>query len=84
MPIKTTFTQARANLANLCNKVVVNKRTVIIKRRGYADVALIAASELSSLKKTLHLLSSPKNAERLLRALNRANARKVSKSFPNE
>lgn len=84
MPIKITFTQARANLANLCNKVAVDKRTVVITRRGHADVALIAAAELSGLKEALHLLRSPKNAERLLRALNRANARKISTHLLNE
>jgi len=74
MPIQTTYTTARANFANLCNEVTANREIVIINRRGYEDVALIAASELSSLAETAHLLRSPKNAERLLKALNRAKA----------
>ena len=49
---------------------------VIITRRGHEDVALISVSELSSLIETAHLLSSPKNAERLATALNRAKAGK--------
>lgn len=77
MPIQTTYTNARANFANLCNEVTVNQEIVIINRRGYEDVALIAASELSSLAATAHLLRSPKNAERLLKALTRAKARTV-------
>ncbi len=36
------------------------------------SLALVAASELSGLLETAHLLRSPKNAERLLTALNRA------------
>jgi antitoxin YefM len=45
---------------------------VIITRRGNPEVALIAAEELAGLQETAHLLRSPKNAERLLRALGRA------------
>ncbi len=77
MPIQTTYTSARANLAKLYNEVTTNQEIVIINRRGYEDVALIAASELSSLAETAHLLRSPKNAERLLKALNCAKARIV-------
>jgi antitoxin YefM len=77
MPIQTTYTNARANLAKLYNEVTANQEIVIINRRGHEDVALISASELSSLAETAHLLRSPKNAARLLMALNRANARTV-------
>lgn len=38
-------------------------------------MALIAADELESLLETAHLLRSPRNAERLLTALQRARAR---------
>ena len=72
MAIRTTYTQARANLANLCDEVTSNREVVIISRRGAEDVALIAASELSGLDETAHLLRSPKNAERLLAALERS------------
>ena len=72
MPIQTTYTQARANLAKFMDEVADNQEVVIISRRGAEDVALIAASELSGLLETAHLLRSPKNAERLLRALRRA------------
>ena len=72
MTIQTTYTEARANFARLCDRVTADRETVIITRRGAADVALIAADELSSLLETAHLLRSPKNAARLLTALNRA------------
>jgi antitoxin YefM len=72
MAIHTTYTNARANLANLFDEVTYNQETVIINRRGKEDVALISATELESLFETAHLLRSPKNAERLLKALNRA------------
>lgn len=77
MTIQTTYTQARANFAKLCNNVTANREIVIIQRRGVEDVALIAAAELTSLMETAYLLRSPKNAERLLAALNRAMQREI-------
>ena len=78
MAIQTTYTHARANLAALCDTVTANREVVIIQRRGAEDVALIAAGELSGLLETAHLLRSPKNAERLLTALARAQRRTLS------
>jgi antitoxin YefM len=77
MAIQTTYTNARANLAKLCNEVAENREIVIINRRGNEDVALVAADELSSLIETAHLLRSPRNAQRLLAALNRARSRRL-------
>ena len=76
MPIHTTYSNARAHLAELCDEVVDNQRVVIISRRGRHSVALISADELSGLRETAHLLRSPKNAKRLLTALNRAKTKK--------
>jgi antitoxin YefM len=55
--------------------VTANNEVVIIQRRGAEDVALISAAELRGLQETAHLLRSPKNAERLLAALERAQQR---------
>jgi antitoxin YefM len=76
MAIKTTYTQARANLKSLLDQVSENREQVIIRRRDGDDVAMIAADELRSLIETAHLLRSPKNAQRLFEALRRAQARK--------
>lgn len=75
MPIQTSYTDARANFAKLCDQVTADLDVAIITRRGADDVALISASELSSLLETAHLLRSPKNADRLLTALKRAQQR---------
>jgi len=79
MAIQTTYTQARANLADLLDEVTLNQEVVIVNRRGKEDVAMVSASELSSLLETAHLLRSPKNAQRLLSALQRARANKVTR-----
>ena len=72
MTIQTTYTQARDGLAKLLDQVTHNREVVVIQRRGEEEVAMIAASELTSLLETAYLLRSPANAERLLSALGRA------------
>lgn len=69
MSITLTYTQARANLAKLLDEVSHNKEVVIINRKNAENVALVSESELSSILETAHLLRSPKNAQRLLKAL---------------
>jgi len=72
MTIETTYTQARQNLASLLDRVTNDREIVYVKRRGGESVALIASDELQSLLETIHLLRSPKNAERLMSAIDRA------------
>jgi antitoxin YefM len=71
MAIQTTYTLARARLASLLDEVTKNREVVIIQRRGSEDVAMITADELAGILETAHLLRSPKNAKRLLTALDR-------------
>ena len=70
--LQTTYTNARANFAGLCDEVTENREIVVIRRRKGSNVAMIAADELQSLVESAHLMRSPKNAERLLSALERA------------
>ncbi len=71
-----TYAEARDKLAAVWDEVVSTREPVVITRRGHPDVALLAADELSSLMETARLLHSPKNARRLLGALERARAGK--------
>ena len=72
MATRTTYTDARQRLAELWRVVEEDREPVIITRRGHEEVALVSADELASLQETAHLLRSPANAQRLLRALDRA------------
>jgi len=72
MTIHLTYTNARSSLASLLDRVTRDREIVVIKRRGGEDVAMISAEELASLTETAYLLRSPRNAERLLKALGRA------------
>ena len=75
MAIQTSYTNA--SFARLCSEATENRETIIIKRRGKKDVALVAADELSSLLETVHLVRSPKNA---LRLFDRPESRQAKKS----
>lgn len=72
MAIETTYTQARAHLAEFLDKAVEDREIVIVHRKNYEDAAIIAADDLRSLQEMAYLLSSPQNASRLLSALERA------------
>ncbi|MDQ3704852.1 MAG: type II toxin-antitoxin system prevent-host-death family antitoxin [Chloroflexota bacterium] len=72
MAIETTYTQARAHLAEYLDKAVQDREIVIVHRKNNADAAIIAADDLRSLQETAYLLRSPQNASRLLAALERA------------
>ena len=73
---ETTYTSLRQGLASVLDRVANDREVVIIRRRGARTVALVPADELMGLIETAHLLRSPKNARRLLTALQRAVRRK--------
>lgn len=64
-----SYSQARAQLAHLLDRVSDGKEIVTITRRNQSSVALISAEELSSLLESVYLLRSPANAKRLFSAL---------------
>jgi antitoxin YefM len=84
MPIETTYTALRENLASVLDRVVDDQETVIVRRKGGRDVALVPASELASLDATAHLLRSPNNAKRLLGALRDAKRGRLVKMTMGE
>ena len=69
MAIHTTYSQARQNLAKLLDEVTKNRETVVIKRRRGESVVMMSEAEANGLLETAHLLRSPRNAIRLLTAL---------------
>jgi antitoxin YefM len=73
---ETTYTNLRQSLASVLDRVADDREIVIIVRKGEKKVAMVPADELAGLMETAHLLRSPKNAQRLLTALQRATGRK--------
>ncbi|MDE0217754.1 MAG: type II toxin-antitoxin system prevent-host-death family antitoxin [Spirochaetaceae bacterium] len=78
MTHETTYTNARANLAALMDRVTDTREPIVIRRRGAERVALVAADELLGWMETAYVLRSPKNARRLLEANSRAEAGEVT------
>ena len=70
-----SYSDARQNLAKLWDRVIADRETVILKRRGKEDLAVLPADDLSSLQETLYLLSTPANASRLLESIEWARRR---------
>lgn len=73
---ETTYTSLRQSLASVLDRVADDHEVVIVRRKGDRRVAMVPADELAGLMETAHLLRSPKNAQRLLNALRRAQSRK--------
>lgn len=85
-PIATSYTNARKNLAELLDRVEQENSVALITRRGHKDIAILPAEELTSLLESLHLLRSPRNAERLFAALEESLARDnlINEAITNE
>ncbi|MBV2186806.1 MAG: type II toxin-antitoxin system prevent-host-death family antitoxin [Rhizobium sp.] len=62
------FSKARAELAGLLDKVNEDAAAVEIVRRDKPSAILIGKEEYEGMMETIHLLSSPANAARLLKA----------------
>jgi antitoxin YefM len=71
-----TYSDARANLKDVMDRVVEDKTEVIVTRQKAEAVVMVALSEWNSMVETAHLLSSPANAERLRRSIEQMNAGK--------
>lgn len=66
----TSYTELRRNLAATLDSVVNDHAPVIIIRdRGKAAAVLMSLEDYASFEETRFLLSSPRNAERLLRSI---------------
>jgi antitoxin YefM len=60
-----SFSDARANLKALMDRVTEDRAPVLITRQRGEDVVMVSASEWAAIEETLHLLQSPDNAARL-------------------
>lgn len=65
----TNFTDFRQNMKMYFEKVFNMRKPLFITRPKGDDMVLLSKSEYDSMQETFYLLSSPKNAERLLKAI---------------
>jgi antitoxin YefM len=72
-----TFTDLRNNLAKHLDKVEQDRTELVVTRQNHDPVVIVSLAEWEGMKETLHLLSTPANAERLRRSIADANAGKT-------
>ena len=71
---QTNYTNLRQNLASILDEAIADRHVIIVTRQGKEDVAILAAEELANILETLHLFRSPANAQKLIAAMERADA----------
>lgn len=64
-----SYTESRANYAQVLDDVVNNREEVIITRAGHDPVVMVSLADYESLRETAYLLRSPANARRLLNSI---------------
>lgn len=72
----STYTDARANLKRLMDRVIDDRTHVVITRQKSEAVVMVSLSEWNSMVETTHLLTPPSNAERLRRSIKQMDAGK--------
>jgi antitoxin YefM len=66
------YSAARKRLNETMERVVQDREPVVIVRQKGEPVVMMSLDDYNSIMETLHLLRSPKNAERLVTVLNDA------------
>ncbi|REG90575.1 type II toxin-antitoxin system Phd/YefM family antitoxin [Algoriphagus antarcticus] len=69
----TTYSNFRQNLKAHLDDVVNDQKPLYVTRANGEDVVVLSKSDYEGLQETYYLMSSPKNAERLLEVLEQAN-----------
>ncbi|MBK2029389.1 type II toxin-antitoxin system Phd/YefM family antitoxin [Francisella noatunensis] len=71
------FTDARNNLKSVLDGVSNDADYTVITRRDADDAVIMSLDMFNSWMETLHLLSSPKNAEHLEKSINQLKSRNL-------
>ncbi len=70
-----SFTELRQNMANYFDRVTEDREPLMVTRSaGKANLVVMSEDEFAGWQETVHLLSSPKNAERLMASVRQAKA----------
>jgi len=76
-----SYSELRGSLKSFLDKVCSEHLPLLVERKNGEDVVIVSKQDYASMEETSYLLSSPKNGERLLKALNRDPSERVS--FPS-
>lgn len=69
-----TYSDTRANLKAVMERVVADRSPVVVTRQKAEAVVMVSLADWNAMEETLHLLSSPLNAERLRAAISQLEA----------
>ena len=71
-----TYSDARANLKDVMDRVVEDRTQVVVTRQKSEAVVMVSLSDWNAMEETMHLLSTPTNAERLRSSIRQLDAGK--------
>ena len=77
-----SYSQLRQRLAAVMDQVCDSAAPVIVTRQNARPVVMLSLEEYESMAETLHLLQSPRNAARLARAIEQAEAGDLTEVEP--
>ena len=69
-----SYTESRARYAEVLDAVVNDREEVVVTRSGHEPVVIVSLDEFEALRETAYLMRSPRNARRLLDAMERLEA----------
>jgi antitoxin YefM len=70
-----SYTDLRQNLARYLDEAAESRAPLLVTRQnGKGDVVMLSAEEFAGWQETVRLLSSPHNAERLVRSIRQLEA----------
>ncbi len=79
-----TYSDARANLKDVMDRVVEDRAPVVVTRQRAEAVVMVSLSDWNALAETLHLVSTPANARRLRESIDQLDAEHGTERELNE
>lgn len=71
-----TLTELRANMAKHLDQIEADRTELVVTRQNHEPVVILPLAEFEGMRETLHLLSTPANADHLRRSIAELNAGK--------
>jgi antitoxin YefM len=71
-----TYSDTRARLKEVMDRVVADRSAVVVTRKRGESVVMVSLADWNAMEETLHLLSNPANAARLAEAIGQLDAGK--------
>lgn len=72
-----TYTEVRANFKQAMDSVCIHHEPTVITRQRGEHVVMMSLEDFNSMQETLYLLSTPKNAQRLMESVAQIKAGKT-------